>query len=148
MTDGKPTVDKNDNSKHMEDVIEPKFGSVDEKDAATAKDSPKEVEIKAKDATEEENETGEEDTFLASKLKTPYGLLVIDGKPTENKDDNSKHVEDVIGSVVEKDVPTAKDSPKEAKIEAGDEKGGESDSSGVKVEDLKKIFRCWYPSDP
>ena len=78
--DGKPTVDKNDNSKHVEDVIEPKFGSVDEKDAATAKDSPKEVETKAKDATEEENETVEEDTFLASKLKTPYGLLVIDGK--------------------------------------------------------------------
>ena len=102
----------------------------------------------AKDATEEENETGEEDTFLASKLKTPYGLLVIDGKPTENKDDNSKHVEVVIGSVDEKDVATAKDSPKEAKIGAGDEKGGESDSSGVKVEDLKKIIWCWYPSNP
>ena len=43
----------------------------------------------------------------------------------------------MIGSVDEKDVATAKGSPKEAKIEAGDEKGGESDSSGVKVEDLE-----------
>ena len=76
----------------------------------------------------------------------------MDGKPTVDKNDNSKHMEDVIepkfGSVDEKDAATAKDSPKEAKIGAGDEKGGESDSSGVKVEDLKKIFRCWYPSDP
>ena len=36
----------------------------------------------AKDATEEENETGEEDTCLPSKLKTPHGLLVTDGWKT------------------------------------------------------------------